>query len=222
VGEATPVPGGGDAGPLGGLESSQGMSLEITTWFPDRIAASLFTIAFFLWAASEVFNTFWFRHSIHTPGTQRRDRGSYWIILLIVWGSMIVSFMARILNLGVFRNDLQYLGLVLVTLGVTFREWAVMSLGRFFTVTVTIASNQTLVKHGPYLWLRHPSYSGSILSLVGFPLFLGTWLGGLLVLFLSLGGYLYRVRIEERALLEVFGDEYRDYMQHTWRFFPGL
>jgi protein-S-isoprenylcysteine O-methyltransferase Ste14 len=209
-------------GPLNSLESSQGMSLEITTWFPDRIAASLFTIAFFLWAASEVFNTFWFRRSLHTPGAQGRDRWSYWIILLIVWGSIIISFLARIFSLGVFHNDLQYLGLVLVALGVTFREWAVMSLGSFFTVTVTIVSNQTLVKNGPYHWLRHPSYSGSILSLVGFPLALGTWVGGLLVLFLSLGGYLYRVRIEERALLEVFGDEYRDYMQHTWRFFPGL
>jgi protein-S-isoprenylcysteine O-methyltransferase Ste14 len=130
--------------------------------------------------------------------------------------------MARVLNLGVFHNDLQYLGLVLVALGVTFREWAVMSLGRFFTVTVTIAAQQTLVKRGPYHWLRHPAYSGSILSLVGFSLSLGTWMGGLLVLFLSLGGYLYRVQIEERVLLGVFGDEYRDYMQHTWRFFPGL
>jgi protein-S-isoprenylcysteine O-methyltransferase Ste14 len=130
--------------------------------------------------------------------------------------------MARVLNLGVFHNDLQYLGLVMVALGVTFREWAVMSLGRFFTVTVTIAAQQTLVKRGPYHWLRHPAYSGSILSLVGFSLSLGTWMGGLLVLFLSLGGYLYRVQIEERVLLGVFGDEYRDYMQHTWRFFPGL
>jgi protein-S-isoprenylcysteine O-methyltransferase Ste14 len=196
--------------------------LEISTWFPDRIAASLFAIAFFLWAASELFNTFWFRHSLHTPGTRRKDRGSYWIILLIVWGSVSISFMARMLDLGVFHNDLQYLGLVLVALGVAFREWAVMSLGRFFTVTVTITTDQRLVRHGPYRWLRHPSYSGSILSLVGFSLSLGTWVGGLLVLFLSLGGYLYRVRIEERTLLEVFGDEYRDYMQHTWRFFPGL
>lgn len=192
------------------------------TWFPNRIAALLFIIVFYLWAASEVYNTFRSRRTQQMPGTLQRDRGSYWVILLIVWGSMTVSFLARALNLGIFRNILQYLGLVLVAFGIAFREWAVVSLGRFFTVAVTIASGQKLVTRGPYRWLRHPSYSGSIISLVGFPLSLGTWAGGLLVLILSLGGYLYRVRIEETALLEVFGEEYRDYMQHTWQIFPGL
>jgi protein-S-isoprenylcysteine O-methyltransferase Ste14 len=198
------------------------MSLNITTWFPSRIAFFLFLIVFYLWAASEVFNTFSFRRSRHTSSAPHLDRGSYWIILLIVWGSMIVSFLARVLNLGVFQNNLQYLGLALAAFGVAFRQWAVLSLGRFFTVAVTVDAGQTLVKRGPYHWLRHPAYSGSIATLVGLPLSLGTWVGALLVLVLSLSGYLYRVRIEEQAMLEFFGDEYREYMQHTWRLFPGL
>lgn len=204
------------------MESGKITSLKMTTWFPNQIAFLLFVIVFYLWAASEVFNTFRFRRSRHTPGTLRRDRGSYWIILLVVWGSMILSFLARGLNLGVFHNYLQYLGLVLAAFGIALREWAVLSLGRYFTVAVTVVEGQTLVKRGPYHWLRHPAYSGSILTLVGLPLSLGTWAGGLLVFVLSLGGYLFRVRIEEKAMLEVFGGEYRDYMQHTWRFFPGL
>ena len=128
----------------------------------------------------------------------------------------------RALNLGLFRNDLQWLGLGLIVLGIAFREWAVLSLGRFFTVSVTVTADHRLVRRGPYRWFRHPAYSGSVLTLVGFPLSLGTWAGGVLVLVVSLAGYLYRVRIEEKALLEALGDEYRDYMQHTWRFFPGL
>jgi protein-S-isoprenylcysteine O-methyltransferase Ste14 len=110
----------------------------------------------------------------------------------------------------------------MVVCGIALREWAVLSLSRSFTVVVTILSGQELVRRGPYRWIRHPAYSGSILSLVGFPLSLGTWAGGLLVLVLSLAGYHYRVQIEEKALLEAFGDEYREYMQHTSRFFPGL
>ena len=85
-----------------------------------------------------------------------------------------------------------------------------------------VAPGQTLVKRGPYRWLRHPAYSGSILSLVGFSLSVGTWVGALLVPVFNLSGYLNRVRIEEEALLEVFGSEYRDYMRHTWRLFPGF
>jgi protein-S-isoprenylcysteine O-methyltransferase Ste14 len=194
----------------------------ITTWFPSRLTFWLFIIIFYLWAASEFFNTFGSRRSRPVPGALRRDRGSYWIILLIVWGSMFVSFAARALDLGAFRNNLQFLGLVLAAAGIALREWAVLSLGSYFTVAVTLVDGQALVRRGPYRWLRHPAYSGSILTLVGLPLALGTWVGALLVLVLSLAGYLYRVHVEEQAMLDAFGDEYRAYMRHTWRFFPLL
>ena len=189
-------------------------------WFPN--GARLFIIVFAVWAVSEVVNTFGNRRSRPTGSVLRRDRGTYWILLLVIWGSVLVSLLARSLNLGVFHNNLQYLGLGLVASGIALREWAVLSLGRLFTVKVTVASDQTLVRRGPYRWVRHPAYSGSILTLVGFPLCLGTWAGVVPVLILSVFGYLYRVRIEEKALLEALGDEYQDYMQHTWHFFPGL
>jgi protein-S-isoprenylcysteine O-methyltransferase Ste14 len=198
------------------------MSQDITTWFPGHLASNLFIIAFLLWAACELFNTVGIRLSRQTTIIRRSDHGSYWLILLIVWGSIIISFLARALNLGVFHNNLQFIGLGCIFVGIVFREWAVLSLGRFFTVAVTVASGQILVKDGPYRWLRHPAYSGSILSLVGFPLALGTWPGFLAVLVLSLAGFLYRVKIEEKALLGGFGEEYREYMQHTWRFFPWI
>lgn len=70
--------------------------------------------------------------------------------------------------------------------------------------------------------MRHPVYSGSMLALVGIPLTLGTWVGGALVMILSVTACLYRIRIEEQALLRAFGDAYRDYMRRTWRLFPGL
>ena len=191
-------------------------------WFPNSAIAWLFIIVLFVWEAIEVVNTLGIGRSRPTTSTRRKDRGSYWILYLVVWGSIIVSFLARARNLGVFRNNLQYLGLGLMVFGIAFREWAVLSLGRFFTVKVTIDSDHTLVRRGPYRCLRHPAYSGSILTLVGIPLSLGTWAGGVLVVVLSLTGFLYRVRIEEKALLEALGDEYQDYMHHTWRFFPGL
>ena len=194
----------------------------MVTWFPDRLSALSFIVVFVLWAASESLNTFGLRPLRHRPGSRRLDHGSYWIILLVVWGSMMVSLLARAVGLGMYHSHLQYLGLGMAVCGIALREWAVLSLGRSFTVTLTVFSGQSLTRRGPYRWLRHPAYSGSILSLVGFPLSLGTWAGGLLVFVLSLAGYLYRVRIEERVLLEAFGEEYREYMQHTSRFFPGL
>lgn len=198
------------------------MPVEVISWFPNRSVAFSFVIVFFLWAASEVANTVGSRLVRPRTSRQRNDRGSYWIILLVVWGSLTVSVWTRTLNLGVFHNRLQYLGLGLITIGIALREWAVLSLGRFFTVTVTVASDHRLIKRGPYRWLRHPAYSGNILTLVGMPLALGTWVGSVLVVVLSAVGYLYRIRIEEQALLEVFGDDYRAYTRQTWRLFPGL
>lgn len=207
---------------LGSLKSEFIMSQDTTTWFPNRVGAILFIIVFFLWAASEAFNTIGLRLTRRTTIIQRSDQGSYWIILLVVWGSMFVSFLMRALNLGIFHNSLQFLGLGMVFVGIVFREWAVLSLDGFFTVAVSAVSDQKLVKHGPYRWLRHPAYSGSILSLVGFPLAIGTWAGALMVYIFSLVGYFYRIKVEEDALLTFFGDEYREYMQHTWRLFPGI
>jgi uncharacterized membrane-anchored protein len=105
------------------------MSQGINTWFPGHVAATLFIIAFLLWAACEVFNTLGLRLYRQTAIIQRSDQGSYWIILLVVWGSMITSFLTRMLNLGAFHNDLQYLGLGIVFSGIALREWAVLSLG---------------------------------------------------------------------------------------------
>lgn len=194
----------------------------MSSWFPDHTLPILLTAVFYVWAASELHNSLGTRRFRQNVVAQRKDRGSYWIILLVVWGSMAGSIFIRRLNLGVFRNDLQYIGLGIAVLGIAFREWAVMALGSFFTVSVMVALDQTVVKNGPYRWLRHPSYTGSILTLAGFALALGTWAGALFVLLLSGSGYLYRARVEEKALLEALGDEYKAYMQHTWRFFPGL
>jgi protein-S-isoprenylcysteine O-methyltransferase Ste14 len=199
----------------------QTMSEDFSSWFPSQFAALLFVIIFFLWAACELFNRLGFHYSPRISGARRSDQGSYWVILTVVWGSMIISLLFRSLSLGVFRNIFQYVGLGMEMIGIALREWAVLSLGSLFTVVVSVAPGQKLVQHGPYRWLRHPAYTGSILTFVGFALALGTWTGALLVLFISLAGFLYRIKVEEKLLLEVFGNEYHEYMRHTWRIFPG-
>jgi protein-S-isoprenylcysteine O-methyltransferase Ste14 len=49
---------------------------------------------------------------------------------------------------------------------------------------------------------------------------LGTWVGALFMLMILLFPTLYRIRVEEKALLDTFGDEYRTCIQRTWRLFP--
>ncbi len=195
----------------------------MSAWFPNPALFWLFNAVVTLWIASEVINRLisWLNRPKASSGIQC-DRGSFWIVSLIIWGSTGLALLTRVLHLGVFYNIGQYVGLGLAVFGVIFREWAVFSLGQFFTVQVTIRSEHRLVTRGPYRWLRHPSYTGSLLTIFGFALALGTWVGAGLALGLSLAGFLYRVRVEEQALLAALGDDYREYMQHTWRLVPGF
>ena len=210
------------AKPLGRSEVRQTMSKDFSSWFPSQFAALLFIFIFFLWAASELFNRLGFHRSQPIPAFQHSDRWSYWIIFAVVWVSMLVPLLLRSLNLGIFHNDFQYVGLGIEMFGIVLREWAVLSLGSLFTVVVSVVPGQTLVQQGPYRWLRHPAYTGSMLTFVGFALALGAWAAGLVIFLLCLVAFLYRLRVEESVLREVFGKEYLEYMQHTWCLFPGL
>ena len=198
------------------------MSDNFTSWFPSEFAASLFIIVYFFWTASELFKTVWSRRHQFMANTQHKDHGSYWIILAIVWGSMIISLLLRSRHVGVFQNNFQYIGIGIEIIGIALREWAVLTLGRSFSVVVAILPGQTIVQNGPYRWVRHPAYTGSILTLIGFALGLGAWIASLVILVICFVGFLYRIQVEEKALVEVFGKEYQEYMQRTWRLFPGL
>ncbi len=190
------------------------------TWFPSLAFAEITTFVYFIWIISEIVYQLihrWPRAVKETP-----DRGSYWVIVITIFVSMTLAFLVRYRRLGTFTNDFQYLGLVLMVAGIIFRGWAILTLGKFFSVWVQIRADHQLVTSGPYHWLRHPSYTGALLTLVGFPLAIGTWVGALIVLIFALSAFSYRVRVEEQALLAGLGDSYREYMRRTWRFFPGL
>ena len=55
---------------------------------------------------------------------------------------------------------------------------------------------------------------------VAVPLALGSWVGVVIATLLSIVGYAYRVRVEERALTSTLGDAYRAYAASTKRFIP--
>jgi protein-S-isoprenylcysteine O-methyltransferase len=86
----------------------------------------------------------------------------------------------------------------------------VSALGKYFTFNVAIHRDQTLIEAGPYRYIRHPSYSGALLTLLGFGLALWNW-AGLAVALLCLGSaYAYRIPIEEAALAAALGGPTRN------------
>ena len=106
--------------------------------------------------------------------------------------------------------------------GLVLRWWAILALGRFFTVDVAIATDHQLVVRGPYRWMRHPSYTGMMLAFAAFALTLQNWVSLAAVLIPISVALAYRIRVEETALISAFGEEYRRYGQATKRLVPGL
>jgi len=113
-----------------------------------------------------------------------------------------------------------YIGIGLMAVGIAFRQWAILVLGRFFSTTVRIVSDQKLVTRGPYHVVRHPSYTGALLILLGLGLGSRTWAGTMIILALFGLAYNYRINVEEKALKAELGQAYTDYAKKTKRLIP--
>jgi len=106
--------------------------------------------------------------------------------------------------------------------GIALRWYSAAVLGKYFTFDVAIQSGQVLVEMGPYRYIRHPSYSGALLTLLGFGLALGNWAGLAAALSCMGFAYTYRIPIEEAALASALGEAYKQYMKRTRRLVPFL
>jgi protein-S-isoprenylcysteine O-methyltransferase Ste14 len=113
-------------------------------------------------------------------------------------------------------------GLVLMSAGITIRQWAAALLGQFFTIDVRVHPGQTVVERGPYRWVRHPSYTGLIMTFVGIGLALGNWAALAVLAVVPTAGLVVRIHFEERALLEGLGEPDRRFAASRAHLFPGF
>lgn len=123
---------------------------------------------------------------------------------------------------GPLAVPLFWVGVVLLLGGVGLRWYSVRALGDAFTRSVTVTESQDVVASGPYAVVRHPTYTGGLLTFVGLGFALGTWPGVVACLALAAAGYGYRIRVEERALRREL-DGYAEYCEETpYRLVPGV
>lgn len=111
-----------------------------------------------------------------------------------------------------YRREFLIAGIPLIIIGLAWRFWA----------SGFILKNQALTTGGPYLLSRHPLYFGSFLTGLGFSLICGKILFGLIFILFFLFAYLPLMKDEEKKLLGIFGDEYRNYMESVPMFFPTI
>ena len=195
------------------------MQQAFLTWFPNRAFANLYGVIVLAALLSDEVVP---RLAGGKGFSLRlgRDRGSFVVIYLATLIGLAAGLLLRYRGVGLVPFWVQALALVSLLAGTVLREYAIFLLGRFFSRTVTIEQDHRLITSGPFRWIRHPAYTGMLIMDTSIVLGLGTWLGALVTFVLLLLASLYRIRVEERALIETFGDEYRRYMQRTALLFP--
>ena len=113
-------------------------------------------------------------------------------------------------------------GIVAIVAGIGLRAWSIATLGRFFQYQIEIQAGHRVVTTGPYRYVRHPSYTGIALALIGFALASDDVFSLLAVVVLGGIGLVVRIRAEERQLAEALGAEYERFAEHRKRLIPGV
>ena len=160
------------------------------------------------------------------PAGSRADRGSLLVVICSVvaglGGGFALAVDVHSAAIPVARWPVFVLGLVLMCAGIAIRQWAVALLGQFFTVDIRVHPDQVVVDRGPYRWVRHPSYTGMIITFVGVGLALGNWAALAVLIVVPTAGLVVRIRFEECALLAGLGEPYRHFAASRARLVPGI
>jgi len=176
-----------------------------------------------VWA---VFYAYWLisAYLTRSPVKRRQSRwtflsyGVIWVVLPIV---LLDIFAPGLESLRVLPDDPVFfvIGLVITLTGLAFAIWARVHLGKNWSGLPTIRQDHTLVRTGPYRYVRHPIYSGLTLALVGTAIgigYLAIFFGVILVFVL----FLIKSHLEEQFLLEEFGEQYEQYKREVKSIIP--
>jgi len=121
---------------------------------------------------------------------------------------------------GTWHGPAFLAGWVLALASIALRRRAIAALGHFWSLHVEIRPNHQFVRSGPFRWLRHPTYLSMFLELFAGALFLNAPGALAISLLIFVPTLLWRLRLEEAALVEKFGDAYRAYQSNTPALFP--
>ena len=129
----------------------------------------------------------------------------YFLALVVAW------FAPKHFGFGI--RPLVYVGFTVGLSGVALWIVAMIHLGKSLAV---LPGGERLVTRGVYRYLRHPVYLGIDMTLFGLFLAVGSTVGMIYFFVVVLPLNLIRSRLEEKALLQKFGDSYETYRQQTW------
>ena len=155
---------------------------------------------------------------------QSGDKGSIRFLFICIGLGYWLSFLIRPNRIGRIDewNTFFIIGAVLTILGLLIRITSILTLRKQFTYTVAKIDNHLLIDKGLYKIIRHPGYLGQLIIFLGISTSLSNWLSIIFMIVPVMIGYLYRIRIEEKFMVEQLGQKYLDYQTRTKKLIPKL
>jgi protein-S-isoprenylcysteine O-methyltransferase Ste14 len=194
--------------------------------YTNSMAAGIFIVACLIWMIPETIATPQQMAKAAREKVTIQDRGSMVILIGLQWIGLFLNFILGWLfsaaAMSWHRTALFGFGIVFILFGVALRWYAIWTLGQYFTRDVAVSTDQQVVQRGPYRFIRHPAYSGTLLTMLGIGLAVTNWASLVSLLICTFVGHLYRVNVEEKALVQAIGQPYVQYIQHTRRFIPWI
>ncbi len=183
------------------------------------------TVVFELWAV--LFAVWIIGMFTGKPIARRESAGTRIVQLIIVVSAFELLFNGH-LDIGFLgwrflrpNITVSWVGVALTAAGILFAFWARFTLGRNWSGTVTVKEDHELVIRGPYRIVRHPIYTGFTLGMLGTALVTAR-VRGLVALALIVVAWRLKWGIEERFMLEEFGERYTAYRKRVSALIPGI
>jgi len=180
-------------------------------------------VSIFCWFALEI--ALLVRDLLRRDGRRGRDRGTRAIVAYSLAGSVALGLLLPAWLPAwdaPAPSAFAVAGTVVIWAGLAVRLWAVLTLGRSFSTFLQVSADQPVVTRGPYRWVRHPSYTGLSLVVLGFGLGAGHWLSLVVCAVVPPLALSRRIAVEESELVRLLGDRYRRYQRSTRRLLPGV
>ena len=195
---------------------------------------SIFRIVFWFLFGGLIIMQVYFASRFHQAGERvsadrnaiAREGWGYVVVRIIASLALITFLVLYAINptwLGVlsvpFPNWLRGIGIVLGCASFGLYGWAQATLGKEWSPHLQMREQHHLVTTGPYTRMRHPIYSAYIVFMTSIALVTANWFF-IALLAVSIIVFAFRIPKEEQMLIEVFGEEYKTYMQRTGGLFP--
>jgi protein-S-isoprenylcysteine O-methyltransferase Ste14 len=158
------------------------------------------------------------KRSDRATARTRNDRGS----MIFLWLMITIGFTCGFFLSKPVNHFRAVFGLSLIIGGIIVRWAAILQLGKSFTVDVAITNTADLKTDGIYKRLRHPSYSGILMIIIGFSVIMSSLYSILVLVIPVFTAIIYRINIEEKVLMNEFGESYRKYRSETKKLIPFI